>query len=179
MNLNAASLGIDPKRIAIGGESAGGGHAAMLAIAARDRGEYALAFQLLIYPMLDDRTGSTNPAPEHIGHFLWNSGSNRFGWESLLGMAPGSPNPPAGSVPARVKDLSGLPPTFIGVGALDLFVDEDVDYARRLIAAGVSTELLVVPGAYHGFNGVVPKASVSVRFNAQALNALKRGWGLS
>ena len=179
MNLNAASLGIDPKRIAIGGESAGGGHAAMLAIAARDRGEYALAFQLLIYPMLDDRTGSTHPAPEHIGHFLWNSGSNRFGWESLLGMAPGSPNPPAGSVPARVKDLSGLPPTFIGVGALDLFVDEDVDYARRLIAAGVSTELLVVPGAYHGFNGVVPKASVSVRFNAQALNALKRGWGLS
>jgi acetyl esterase/lipase len=179
MNLNAASLGIDPKRIAIGGESAGGGHAAMLAIAAQDRGEYALAFQLLIYPMLDDRTGSTKPAPEHIGHFLWNSGSNRFGWESLLGMAPGSANPPAGSVPARVKDLSGLPPTFIGVGALDLFVDEDVDYARRLIAAGVPTELLVVPGAYHGFNGLVPKASVSVRFNAQALNALKRGWGLS
>jgi len=179
MNLNAASLGIDPKRIAVGGESAGGGHAAMLAIAARDRGEYALAFQLLIYPMLDDRTGSTKPAPDHIGHFLWNTGSNRFGWQSLLGMAPGSANPPAGSVPARVKDLSGLPPTFISVGALDLFVDEDVDYARRLIAAGVPTELLVVPGAYHGFNGLVPKASVSVRFNAQALNALKRGWGLS
>jgi len=179
MNLNAASLGIDSKRIAIGGESAGGGHAAMLAIAARDRGEYALAFQLLIYPMLDDRTGSTKPAPDHIGHFLWNTGSNRFGWESLLGMAPGSANPLAGSVPARVKDLSGLPPTFIGVGALDLFVDEDVDYARRLIAAGVPTELLVVPGAYHGFNGLVPKAAVSVRFNAQALNALKRGWGLS
>ncbi len=179
MNLNAASLGIDPKRIAIGGESAGGGHAAMLAIAARDRGEYALAFQLLIYPMLDDRTGSTKPAPDHIGHFLWNSDSNRFGWESLLGMAPGSANPPAGSVPARVKDLFGLPPAFISVGALDLFVDEDVDYARRLIAAGVPTELLVVPGAYHGFNGLVPKAAVSVRFNAQALNALKRGWGLS
>jgi acetyl esterase/lipase len=97
----------------------------------------------------------------------------------LLGIAPGSANPPAGSVPARVKDLSGLPPTFISVGALDLFVDEDVDYARRLIAAGVSTELLVVPGAYHGFNGLVPKASVSLRFNAQALSALKRGWGLS
>ncbi len=179
MNLNAASLGIDPKRIAIGGESAGGGHAAMLAIAARDRGEYAIAFQLLIYPMLDDRTGSTKPAPDHIGHFLWNKGSNRFGWESLLGMAPGSANPPAGSVPARVRDLSGLAPTFISVGALDLFVDEDVDYARRLIAAGVPTELLVVPGAYHGFNGLVPKAAVSLRFNAQALNALKRGWGLS
>jgi len=179
MNLNAASLGIDLARIAVGGESAGGGHAAMLAIAARDRGEFKLAFQLLIYPMLDDRTASTRPAPDHIGHILWNSGSNRFGWKSLLGMAPGSANPPAGSVPARVKDLSGLPPTFISVGALDLFVDEDVDYARRLIAAGVSTELLVVPGAYHGFNGLVPKASVSVRFNAQALNALKRGWGLS
>lgn len=179
MNLNAASLGIDPKRIAIGGESAGGGHAAMLAIAARDRGEYAIAFQLLIYPMLDDRTGSTKPAPDHIGHFLWNKGSNRFGWESLLGMAPGSANPPVGSVPARVRDLSGLASTFISVGALDLFVDEDVDYARRLIAAGVPTELLVVPGAYHGFNGLVPKAAVSLRFNAQALNALKRGWGLS
>ena len=165
--------------LASGGFGDGRGLAAALAIVARDRGEYALAFQLLIYPMLDDRTGSTKPAPEHIGHFLWNSGSNRFGWESLLGMAPGSANPPAGSVPARVKDLSGLPPTFISVGALDLFVDEDVDYARRLIAEGVSTELLVVPGAYHGFNGLVPKASVSVRFNAQALSALKRGWGLS
>ncbi len=175
----AGNLGIDPARIAIGGESAGGGHAAMLAIAARDRGEVKLAFQLLIYPMLDDRTGSTLTPPPHVGHFLWQADSNRYGWASLLGQAPGLAKTPKGAVPARLADVSGLAPAFIGVGGLDLFADEDVAYARRLMAAGVPTELLVVPGAYHGFDGLVPNAPVSLRFKAEALAALKRGLGVS
>ncbi len=166
---HADSLGIDPARIAVGGESAGGGHAAALAIYARDRrvqghSEIPILFQLLIYPMLDDRTGSTHPVPPHIGNFIWNAGSNRFGWTSLLGVPAGSANVPPGSVPARVASVAGLPPAFIGVGSIDLFVDEDISYAQRLINAGVSTELFVVPGAYHGFDILVPDAPISKRF---------------
>jgi acetyl esterase/lipase len=171
---NADALGVDRKRIAVGGESAGGGHAAMLAIAARDRKEIPLAFQLLIYPMLDDRTGSSQPVPPHIGAFVWTAESNRFGWTSLLGIPAGSPRVPPGSVPARVENLAGLPPAFIVTGAIDLFVDEDIEYARRLIAAGVPTELHVVPGAYHGYDLLVPNAKVSARFADYWTTALRR-----
>jgi len=103
---NSDELGVDRKRIAIGGESAGGGHAAQLAIAARDRREIPILFQLLIYPMLDDRTGSTRQVPPYMGQFVWNAGSNRFGWTSLLGVPAGSPAAPAGAVPARVENLA-------------------------------------------------------------------------
>lgn len=178
MHGNAEALGIDPKRIAIGGESAGGGHAAMLAIAARDRGEFPIAFQLLVYPMLDDRTGSTVPPPAHVGQFVWNAGSNRFGWASLLGQTPGLRTVPAGSVPARVADLAGLPPAFIAVGGLDLFAAEDMAFAARLNAAGVPVEMLVVPGAFHAFDGLVPNARVSRQFRAAIVDALKRGMGV-
>jgi acetyl esterase/lipase len=107
---------------------------------------------------------------EHIG------GSNRFGWTSFLGVPAGSPTVPARAVPARVENLAGLPPAFIGVGALDLFVDEDVEYARRLINAGVSTELHVIPGAYHGFDVLVPDAAVSKRFTESWIVALRRAF---
>jgi len=173
---NADNLGIDRKRIAIGGLSAGGGHTAALAIAARDRKEVPVAFQLLIYPMLDDRTGSTRPVPPHIGTFVWTAEKNVFGWTSLLGVTPGSPDVPAGAVPARVANLSGLPPAFIGTGSLDLFVAEDIEYAQRLIQAGVPTELLVVPGAYHAFDLLVPEAAVSKRFTAHWTDALHRAF---
>ena len=176
VHANADSLGVDRKRIALAGESAGGGHAAMLAIAARDRKEIPIAFQLLIYPMLDDRTGSTRPVPPHIGTFVWTAESNRFGWSSLLGIPAGSPNVPPGSVPARVENLAGLPPAFIVTGAIDLFVDEDIEYARRLIAAGVPTELHVVPGAYHGYDLLVPNAKVSIRFTDYWTTALRRAF---
>jgi acetyl esterase/lipase len=171
---NANALGVDRKRIAVGGESAGGGHAAALAVAARDRKEIPLAFQLLIYPMLDDRTGSSRPVPPHIGSFIWTAESNTFGWTSLLGVPAGSVKVPAGAVPARVENLAGLPPAFIVVGSIDLFVDEDVDYARRLIASGVPTELHVVPGAYHGFDVLVPQAAVTGRFTEYWTAALRR-----
>jgi acetyl esterase/lipase len=175
---NADTLGVDPARIAILGDSAGGGHAAMLALAARDRKEFAIAYQCLIYPMLDDRTGSTRQVPPTIGHFIWTAAANRFGWSSLLGMPAGSASPPPGSVPARVTDLNGLPPTFIGVGSIDLFFEEDLAYARRLAYSGVSTELFVVPGAYHGFDVLARDAGITVQFREVWQSALRRGLGL-
>ena len=176
LHANADSLGADPKRIAIMGESAGGGLAATLAIAARDRGEVPITFQLLIYPMLDDRTGSIREPASHIGRFIWSRQSNRFGWSSLLGMPAGSPNVPRGSVPARVADLRGLPPTYMGVGSVDLFVDEDIGYARRLVDAGVPTEFYLAPGAYHGFFFLAPDAAISKRFTASYNAALARAF---
>lgn len=173
--LHAAELGVDPGRIAVMGESAGGGHAAMLAIAARDRGEIPLVFQALIYPMLDDRTGSTHSAPPYMGVVIWLPESNRFGWSSLLGVPAGSARTPYGAVPARVDNLRGLPPTFIGVGSIDLFADEDIEYARRLVDAGVATELNVVPGAFHGFDLFV-NTSIARQFNAALEAALRRSF---
>ncbi len=175
---HAGELGADPDRIALQGESAGGGHAAMLAIAARDRGEVPVLFQSLIFPMLDDRTGSTRQLPAHIGAFVWTPDLNRLGWSALLGVPAGSDDVPAGAVPARVDDLAGLPPAWIGVGSLDLFVEEDIAYAQRLILAGVPTELDVVPGAYHGFQLFSPDAAVSQRFVLAQFNALAQAFGV-
>lgn len=171
---HAARLGVDPQRIAVLGESGGGGHAALLAINARDRGEIPIRFQALIYPMLDDRTGSSRPVPAHIGRFGWNSEANAFAWQCFLGQDAGLPDVPKNSVPARVADLSGLPPTFIGVGALDLFVAECIDYARRLVDAAVPTELVVVPAAFHGFDTIARDADVSRQFTATKVAALRR-----
>lgn len=166
LHANAAELGVNPASIAVMGESAGGGMAAMLAIAARDRGSVPLCYQVLIYPMLDDRTGTTRRVPPFIGTIGWNEAGNAVGWSSLMGVPAGSDAVPAGAVPARTADLSGLPPTFIGVGTIDLFVEENITYAQRLIAHAVPTQLLVVPGAYHGFDFIAPKSRASRTFNA-------------
>ena len=133
-------------------------------------------FQVLLYPMLDDRTGSSKAVPASMGQFVWNAACNRFGWSALLGMPAGSAQVPAGSVPARVDDLSGLPPAWIGVGSIDLFADEDVLYARRLMDAGVATELNLFPGGYHGFDLLVPEAKVSQRFTESWRSALRRAF---
>ncbi|WP_260928888.1 alpha/beta hydrolase [Novosphingobium sp. 9] len=171
---NAASLGVDPARIAVMGESAGGGHAALLAITARDRGEVPLAFQCLVYPMLDDRTGSSRAVPPSMGHLIWTPAYNRYGWEAFLGMKPGGANVPVRGVPARTRDLTGLPPAFIGVGAIDLFADEDIEYARRLADTGIPVTLNVVPGAYHAFDGIAAQTDLARRFTDSKLAALKR-----
>jgi acetyl esterase/lipase len=161
----AALPAVDPARIAIGGASAGGGLAAALALLARDRGEVTPTLQLLAYPMLDDRSAS---GPENPNYRLWSPKSNRFGWAAYLGNAD-----PNVAVPARHEDLSGLPPTWIGVGAHDMFHDEDVAYAKRLTAAGVPCQIETVPGAFHGFDLVVPKAAVSKAFFASQCASLR------
>jgi len=168
----AQTLGIDPQRIAIGGGSAGAGLASALAQLAHDRGEIRPIFQLLIYPMLDDRT-VTRKDIDPQAHFTWNNANNRFGWESYLHQACGAETAPAGSVPARRADLSGLPPAWIGVGACDLFFDEAVAYAQRLKAAGVPCELLIVPGAFHGFDIPDPEAPVAKNFRNAQVQALR------
>ena len=177
LQANAQALGVDPARIAVMGESAGGGHAAALAIAARDRGALPLAMQVLIYPMLDDRTASVHPpSSPAVGAFIWTPSSNVLGWTCLLGAPAGGASVPPGSVPARVDDLRGLPPAWIGVGTLDLFHDEDVAYARRLRAAGVQTTLEVIEGAYHGFDILVKDAAPSRAFTDSWMSALKRAF---
>jgi acetyl esterase/lipase len=156
---------VDPARVAIGGASAGGGLAAALALLARDRGDVTPALQLLAYPMLDDRSGA---APKDPNYRLWSPKSNRFGWAAYLGNAD-----PQIAVPARRDDLSGLPPAWIGVGTNDLFHDEDLAYAERLTAAGVSCHVEVVRGAFHGFDAIVPKAAVSQSFFASECASLR------
>ncbi|MEM1264374.1 MAG: alpha/beta hydrolase [Pseudomonadota bacterium] len=173
---NAPALRVDRSKLIVMGDSAGGGHAAALAIAARDRGEIPIALQILNYPMLDDRTG-TNPADSNKGGLLWDGASNRFGWSAYLGQAAGAARVPAGSVPARVTDLNGLPPTWIGVGDLDLFVAENLAYANRLIAAGVPTEVVVVPGAYHAFDMIAANASATQRYVESWNRALAHALG--
>jgi acetyl esterase/lipase len=149
---------VDASRIVVGGASGGGGLAAALVLLARDRGEIPVAAQLLAYPMLDDRTSAT-PRPDHPGYRMWNHASNKFGWSCYLGGAD-----PRRAVPARAVEVGGLPPTWIGVGTFDLFHDEDVAYADKLAAAGVACLLEVVPGAFHTFDLLQPKAAVSQRF---------------
>jgi len=176
MHASAGELGVDPERIALLGESAGGCHAALLAITARDRGEVPVAFQALIYPMLDDRTGTTVHTPPFTGTVVWDAASNAYGWRSFLGVAPGGPDVPATAVPARIANLEGLPPTFIAVGGADLFVSEDIKYARRLTQAGVATELLVVPRAFHAFDRIATDTAIAERFTRAKMDALRRAF---
>ncbi len=170
---SAGDLGVDRERIAVVGESAGGGHAAMLALAVRDRGEMALAFQGLVYPMLDDRTGSTVEVAAHIGTILWDAQRNRFGWSALLGRPAGLAGAPPGAVPARAASLAGLPPAWIGVGGIDLFFAEDIDFASALTAAGVPVRLTVVPRAFHLFDAFVG-LGIADDFRADLITALRR-----
>lgn len=178
LHANAGALGVDPARIAIAGGSAGGGHAAALAIHARDEAIKsgagpAICFQLLDFPMLDDRTCSAADPHPYCGDFGWTAEMNHFGWRSLLGTEPGGPDVPEAAVPARTRDLTNLPPAYMMVGALDLFLEEDLEYARRLTRAGVPVELHVVPGAYHGF-GLATDAPQTKQAQQWRLDALAR-----
>lgn len=171
---NADALDIDTTRIGVMGESAGGGLAAALALLARDRGEYQLAFQHLIYPMLDDRTCVVAEPNPIAGEFIWTPHNNRFGWAALLGCEPGGPDISPYAAPARSTDLSRLPFSFIACPTLDLFIDENVVYAQRLMRAGVPVELHVYPGGFHGFDIFGGDAPLSVRARADAYAALQR-----
>lgn len=161
---HAPRLGVRSDQLAVGGASAGGGLTAATTLAARDRGEVKVAFQMPIYPMIDDRgdNDSTrdNDAP------IWDAVTNRSAWRLYLGDLFGTDDVPAYAAPARATDLAGLPPTMTYVGDLEAFRDETVRYVEQLRAAGVPVEFREFPGAYHGFDAIVPKAAVSVAARA-------------
>ncbi len=170
---HAQQLGVDAKRIAIGGVSAGGGLAAALVQLAHDRQEIQPVFQLLVYPMLDDRT-VLRIEIDDSNNVTWSQKSNRFGWESYLGRECGADDVPAYSVPARREDLTGLPQAWIGVGTLDIFHDEAVAYAQRLKESGIECEMIVVPGAFHGFDVFDPQLPIVQAFRKSQISALKK-----
>lgn len=157
---HADRYGIDPGRLAIAGSSAGGGLAAGVVLRARDEGVTLPSHQVLLCPMLDDRE-ITASARELVGEGRWDRIANRTGWDAYLGDRRGGTEVPVYAAPARATDLAGLPPTFIDVGDVDTFRDEDIDYAARLSRAGVPVELHVWPGAAHGFTGFAPDAAIS------------------
>lgn len=158
---HTTALGVDPARLAVMGDSAGGGLAAGVCLMARDRGGPAVAQQLLIYPMLDDRP--MTPDPALLPFLTWTYDDNLTGWGALLGDGAGGDDVSPYAAPARATDLAGLPDTYIDVGDLDIFRDEDISYARRLADAGVPTELHLHPGCPHIFETVARGADVSIR----------------
>jgi acetyl esterase/lipase len=174
---HAGELGVDSERIGVMGVSAGGGLAAALCLRAREQGEMPLAFQLLESPMLDDRQVTLSSRRDGLP--VWSRSSNAFGWRSYLGDLYGRDDVPPTAAPARAADLSGLPPAFVSVGAVDGFRDEDVDYALRLNDAGVPAELHVYPGACHGFVHVAPNAPVTQRCKRDIEDWLRRQLGAS
>ena len=170
---DAAALEVDPRRLAIGGASSGAGLAAALALRCRDEGGWDnLRLQLLVYPMLDDRhvTHSSRAIADPL---LWSLETNLIAWRSYLGREPGSDDVPATAAPSRATDLSGLPPAFVAVADVDMFVDEDVDYAQRLLQAGVRTELIVYPGSHHGVLRVPSDSRAGLRMNADLRRAVR------
>jgi acetyl esterase/lipase len=146
----AGQWGVDPRRVVVGGQSAGGGLGAALVQQLRDEDDVRPIGQWLWCPMLDDRTAARREL-DQPSHWVWDNQRNHFGWRSYLAAEPGAATFPPYAVPARRDDLAGLPPAWIGVGDIDLFHDEDQVYAARLTEAGVPVTFTVVPDAPHGF----------------------------
>jgi acetyl esterase/lipase len=168
---HSAELDVDPNRIAIMGDSAGGGLAAGVAILSRDRGGPPLARQILLYPMLDDRT--TTPDPEIVPFAGWTYDDNITGWNALLGERVGNTVVDPTAAPSRLSDATGLPPAYIEVGQLDIFRDEDIIYALTLSHAGVPVELHLHPGVPHEYDAIAFAADVSRRAVADRHRVLK------
>ena len=166
---NAAELGIDADRLAIFGASAGGGLTLATALVARDRGGPQVRFLMPIYPMIDDR--NETPSSHEITDIgIWDRAGNLEAWAWYLGGKEADEY----AAPSRAEDVSGLPPTFIDVGTVDLFRDEDIAFAQRLMQAGVPTELHVYPGSYHASETFAPDAALSQRIWAGRVEALRR-----
>ena len=168
---HAAELGVDPARIAVMGDSAGGGLAAAVALIARDRNGPTVSRQILIMPMLDDR--NTTPDPELAPFAAWTYDDNTTGWDAVLGDAAGGPDVPGYAAAARVETTTGLPPAYIEVGQLDIFRDEDLQYARQLSRGGVNVEFHLHPGVPHEFDQVASTADVSLRATADRIRVLR------
>ena len=175
MRSNAEQLGIDRCRIAVGGISAGAGLVAALMLKLRDETDIEVIFQMLLCPMLDDRNQLPSTYLDLSG-IAWERESNRKAWAAYLGSQPAE-QLPTYAVPGRVSDLNNLPAAYISVGSVDLFRDECIDYARRLLEAGVPTELHVHPGGIHAFEFKVSGADISGRARRQHIDALKLAFG--
>ena len=173
----AAELGIDPARLGVAGESAGGGLAAAVALLARDRGGPALSFQYLGIPELDDRL-DTPSMQAYVDTPLWNRPNAIFSWTSYLGAEPGGADVSPYAAPARATDLTGLPPAVVTTCQFDPLRDEGITYAQRLMQAGVNTELHHYPGTFHG-SALVQTAAVSRRMFDDEVAALRRGLGVT
>ncbi|EFC86770.1 alpha/beta hydrolase fold domain-containing protein [Parafrankia sp. EUN1f] len=171
LSAQATRLHLRSDRIGVHGVSAGGLLAASLALRSLDGDVPPLAKQVLIYPMLDERT-SVEPTTADAAQGTWSHSANASAWADYLGPALDRSTPPRHAVPARAESLRGLPPTYLEVGALDILVTESVDYARRLIASGVTTEFHVYPGAYHAFDVMAPASSVARDARARRLRAM-------
>ena len=168
---HAAELGIDPDRIAVMGDSAGAGLAAGLTIRARERGGPKIARQILLMPMIDDRTRTPDP---HIAPFaLWSYDDSDTAWPALLGDADGGPDVPATAAPARLEDASDLPPAYIEIGQIDVFRDEAAGYAIKLSRAGVPAEFHLHPGVPHEFDSIAFDSDVARRAIADRVRVLK------
>ncbi|MFI0779519.1 alpha/beta hydrolase [Streptomyces sp. NPDC021212] len=172
----AQELGVDPARVGVGGESAGGGLAAAVALLARDRGGPSLCFQYLGIPELDDRL-DTPSMRAYTDTPWWNRPNAVFSWTSYLGTEPGGEDVSPYAAPARAEDLTGLPPAYVTTCQFDPLRDEGIEYARRLAHAGVATELRHYPGTFHG-SGMVETAKISRRMLADEIDALRRGLGV-
>jgi len=168
---NSQSLCINPENIVVAGESAGAGMAAGVVLRNRDEQGPKVAAQYLLYPMLDNLHDTASGSRE--GYPLWDRQTSLNAWEMYLDGVPGKMASPYAAA-ARAKDLSGLPPTFIAVGGSDLFRDEDIEFAQRLMSAGVPTELGVFPGVFHGGQIFVPDAAISKCMNTSCTQAMRR-----
>jgi acetyl esterase/lipase len=171
LHKNASELGVDPDRIGVMGDSAGGGLAAALTILARERSGPDIARQILLMPMLDDRT--TTPDPYIAPNALWSYDDSHTAWPALLGDSAGGPDVPDTAAPARLEDATGLPPAYIEVGQIDVFRDEDIAYATKLSRAGVPVEFHLHPGAPHEFDSIAFSSDVARRAMADRVRVLK------
>jgi acetyl esterase/lipase len=171
LNEHASELGVDPERVGVMGDSAGGGMAAALTILARERGGPKIARQILLMPMLDDRTRTPDP---HIAPYaLWSYDDSATAWPALLGEAAGGPDVPVTAAPARLEDATGLPPAYIEVGQIDVFRDEDLAYATKLSRGGVPVEFHLHPGVPHEFDSIAFESDVARRAFADRVRVLK------
>lgn len=169
----AATLGIDPARLAVGGQSAGGANALGLALKLRDAGRQPFVFQLLDIPVVNDAV-ATPSATDYADTPVWHRRNAELSWDAFLGEGHGPA--PAYAAPARAESLAGLPPAFLTVNQFDPLRDDALDFARRLAHEGVHTELHLYPGTFHGSSGIAVDAAVSQRQNADLLASLGRAF---
>ncbi|MEU6786067.1 alpha/beta hydrolase [Nonomuraea angiospora] len=171
----AGELGVDPERIAVGGDSAGGNLSAAVSLLARDRGGPEICFQFLDVPVLDDRM-TTRSVRDFVDTPSWNSRNNEAMWRYYLkdGPAPGGPDVSPYAAPMRAGDLTGLPPALVVVCEFDPLRDEGIEYAQRLVQAGVATELVLYPGTFHGAS-VIAHAEITKKMREDMIFSLRRG----